>query len=104
MGELDSVEESDEISDEFEFSDEWSDEVYEKYPTAAGNNAATGRANVNEEVIDGSSSGETAFRHHRASLNAMSKVWSQALIISLMYLQGVPSLPSARRLGSGWVD
>ena len=88
MGELDSVEESNEISDEFEFSDEWSDEVYEKYPTAAGD-AATGRANAKEEVIDGSSSGETTFRHHRASLNAMSKVWSHPLISSLMYLDGV---------------
>ena len=39
LGELDSVEDSDEISDEFEFSDEWSDEAYEfdraDYSTAA---------------------------------------------------------------------
>ena len=77
LGELDSVEDSDEISDEFEFSDEWSDEAYEfdraDYSAAV---AARARAREAEEVTDGSSSGETAFRHHKASLNAMSKVQS----------------------------
>ena len=75
LGELDSVEDSDEISDEFEFSDEWSDEAYEF------DRAAAARAReAEEEVTDGSSSGETAFRHHKASLNAMSKVQSRETI------------------------
>lgn len=80
LGELDSVEESDEISDEFEFSDEWSDEIHdavdrEEYPTAAaGSKAARPRAREEAVTTDGSSSGEMTFRHHRASLNAMSKV------------------------------
>ena len=81
LGELDSVEDSDEISDEFEFSDEWSDEAYEfdraDYSTAV---AAARAREAEEEVTDGSSSGETAFRHHKASLNAMSKVQSRETI------------------------
>ena len=80
LGELDSVEDSDEISDEFEFSDEWSDEAYEfdraDYSTAVAARARAREAEEAEEVTDGSSSGETAFRHHKASLNAMSKVQS----------------------------
>ena len=78
LGELDSVEDSDEISDEFEFSDEWSDEAYE-FDRADHSMAVATAARAREaeeEVTDGSSSGETAFRHHKASLNAMSKVQS----------------------------
>ena len=46
------------------------------HTTAASNRAARVRE---EAVTDGSSSGETTFRHHKASLNAMSKVGSHAL-------------------------
>ena len=68
------MEASDEISHEFEFSDEFIDASSEEW-------IETGQHHVAEKVAeDGSSSGETAFRHHRASLNAMSKVWSLVLL------------------------
>ena len=95
LGELDSVEESDEISDEFEFSDEWSDEIYdavvdrEEYPTAAAGSKAAARAREEAVTTDGSSSGEMTFRHHRASLNAMSKVRSGPTACShFLYTKG----------------
>jgi hypothetical protein len=65
LGELDSVEGSDENSDEFGSSSEEFEvtDVDQKVTLQAGATANEGN----------SSGGEVTFRHHRASLNAMSK-------------------------------
>ncbi len=56
------MEQSEEISDEFEFSDEV--DVMRHYG---------GIGNKEQEFTEGSSSGQVEFRHHRASLSALTK-------------------------------